>query len=96
MTIEIYARETCRRLKEIFKEYWSDDEKKNYGTLSTQIIHKPAWEEIQMIYYEINWKKRKFKKASRIPFHKKNLLKNEKEERKTISNIWNIKLNDHN
>ena len=89
MTIEINRMETCRKLKERIKEHRSDSEKDITGLSQhmKEIRHKLAWKKIEMIYYEINWKERKFKKASRIPFHKKDQLKNEREERKTISNI---------
>ena len=37
-----------------------------------------------------------FKEATRITFHKKDQLMNQKEERKTISNSWNTILNVNN
>ena len=54
----------------------------------------PAWDDIRIIYRENNWKKRKFKEAARITSHNKEQLMNKKHERKTISNLWNIVLND--
>ena len=57
--------------------------------------HKPACKDIKIIHDDNNWKKRQFKKAARIILHKKSQLMNKKEKRKTISNLWNIILNDN-
>ena len=54
----------------------------------------PAWVDVRIIYRENNWKKGKFKEAARITSHNKEQLMNKKDERKTISNLWNIVLND--
>ena len=56
--------------------------------------HSPAWNDVRIIYRENNWKKRKFKEAARITSHNKEQLMNKKDERKTISNLWNIVLYD--
>ena len=56
--------------------------------------HSPAWNGLSVIYRENNWKKRKFKEAARITSHNKEQLMNKKDERKSISNLWNIVLND--
>ena len=56
--------------------------------------HSPAWDGLGVIYRENNWKKRKFKEAARITSHNKEQLMNKNDERKTISNLWNIVLNN--
>ena len=56
--------------------------------------HSPAWDGVRIIYSENNWRKRKFKEVARITSHNKEQLMNKKDERKTISNSWNILLND--
>ena len=56
--------------------------------------HSPAWDDVRIIYREINWKKTKFKEAARITSHNKEQLMNRKDERRAISNLWNIVLND--
>ena len=56
--------------------------------------HFPAWNDVRIIYRENNWKKGKFNEAARITSHNKEQLMNKKDERKTISNFWNIVLND--
>ena len=40
--------------------------------------HSPEWDDARTIYRENNWKKRKFKEASRITSHKKEQLINKK------------------
>ena len=57
-------------------------------------VHSLAWDDVRIIYRENNWKKRKFKEAARIPSNNKEQLMNKKDEGKTISNSWNITLND--
>ena len=54
----------------------------------------PAWVDVRIIYRENNWKKGKFKEAARITSHNKEQLMNKKDERRAISNLWNIVLND--
>ena len=54
----------------------------------------PARDDVRIIYRENNWKKRKLKEAARIISHNKEQLMNKKDERKTISNLWNVVLND--
>ena len=56
--------------------------------------HSPAWDNVRIIYRENNWKKRKFKEAARITSYNKKQLMNKKDERKTISNLWNMVLSD--
>ena len=56
--------------------------------------HSPAWDDVRIIYREINWKNTKFKEAARITSHNKEQLMNRKDERRAISNLWNIVLND--
>ena len=53
-----------------------------------------VWDDVRIIYRENNWKNRKFKEAARIASQNKEQLINKKDERKIISNIWNIILND--
>ena len=75
------------------KEHQDDEEKsrkdKKINGLSQNMNttgHSPVWDDVRVIYREYNWKKRKFKEAARIASH------NKKDERKTISNLWNIEL----
>ena len=56
--------------------------------------HSPAWDDVRIICRENNWKKRKFKEAARITSYNKKQLMNKKDERKTISNLWNMVLSD--
>ena len=56
--------------------------------------HSPAWDEVRIIYRENNWKKRKLKEAAIITSENKEQLINKKDERKLISNLWNIVLNN--
>ena len=56
--------------------------------------HSSAWDDVRIIYRENNWKKRKFKEAARITSYNKKQLMNKKDERKTISNLWNMVLSD--
>ena len=56
--------------------------------------HSSAWDEVKISYRENNWKKRELKEAARITSHNKEQLMNKKDERKTISNSWNILLNE--
>ena len=56
--------------------------------------HSPAWNDVKIIYRGNNWNKRKFKEAARATLHNKEQLMNKKGERKAISNLWNIVLND--
>ena len=58
------------------------------------IVHSPVWDDAKIIYRENNWKKRNFKEAARITSQNKEQSINKKDERKTISNLWNIILND--
>ena len=53
--------------------------------------HFPALDDVRIIYRENNSKKRKFKEEARITSHNK---MNKKNKWKTISNLWNIILND--
>ena len=56
--------------------------------------HFPVWDDVRIIYRENNWKKKKFKEAARkISHNKEQLMNKKKDERKTISNLWNIVLN---
>ena len=56
--------------------------------------YSPAWDDVTIIYRENNWKKRKFKEVARTTSHNKEQLMIKKVERKTISNLWNIVLNN--
>ena len=56
--------------------------------------HSPACDNVRIIHRENNWKKTKFKEAARIKSNNKEQLMNKKNGRKTISNLWNITLND--
>ena len=83
------------------KEHQDDGEKlrenKKITGLSQKMKitgHSPAWDDARIIYREINWKKRNVKEATRLTSHNKKQLMNKKDERKTISNLWNIVLND--
>ena len=83
------------------KEHKNDGEKSRKDKKITGISqhmkttgHAPAWNDVKIIYRENNWKKRKFKQTARITSHNKEQLMNKKDERKTISNLWNIVLND--
>ena len=57
-------------------------------------VHSPVCNNVRIIYRENNWKKRKFKEAARIKSYNKEQLMNKRDERKAISNLWNIVLND--
>ena len=94
-----YTGETGRKLKGRMKEHKHDAEKSRKDKKITGLSrhmkttgHSPGWNDVRIIYNENNWKKRKFKKAPRITSHNKQLKK--KDERKTISNLWNVVLND--
>ena len=50
--------------------------------------------DVRITYRGNNSKKRKFKQAARVTSHYKEQLINEKNERKTTSNLWDIALND--
>ena len=56
--------------------------------------HSPAWDDGRIIYRENDWNKRNFKETARITSHNKEQLMNKKDERRAISNLWNIVLND--
>ena len=74
----------------------SREEKKLNG-LSQQMKttgHSPACDNVRITYSENNWKKRKLKEAARITSHNKEQLIDKKDERKAISNLWKIILND--
>ena len=99
--LQKYTGETGRKLKERMKEHNDDGEKSPKDKKITGISqhvkttsHSPAWNDVRVIYRENNWKKRKFKEAGRITSNNKEQLMNKKDERKTISNLWNIVLND--
>ena len=93
-----YTGEAGRKLKERIKEHKDDGEKSRKDKKITghsqhmkTIGNSPAWDDVTIIYRENNWKKRKFKEAARrVTSHNKEHLMNKKEERKTISNLWNI------
>ena len=93
-----YTGEAGRKLKESIKEHKDDGEKSRKDKKITghsqhmkTTGHSPAWDDVAIIYRENNWKKRKFKEAARrVILHNKEQLMNKKEERKTISNLWNI------
>ena len=96
-----YTGETGRKLKERMRDRKDDGEKsreeKKITGLSQQMKttgHSPACDNVRIIYRENNWKKRKFKEAARIASHNKEQLIDKKDERKAISNLWNIILND--
>ena len=96
-----YTGETGRKLKERMKEHKDDGEKSRKNKKITGLSqhmkttgHFPAWKDVRIIYRENNWKKRKLKEAAKITLHNKEQLMNKKDERKTISNLWNIVLND--
>ena len=83
------------------KEHKDDGEKSRKDKKITGVSkhmkttgHFSAWNDVRIIYRENNWKKRKFKEAARIISHNKEQLMNKKDERKTISNLWNIVLNN--
>ena len=56
--------------------------------------HSPACDDGRIICRKNNWKKKKFKETAKITSHSKEQLINNKYERKTISNLWNMILND--
>ena len=96
-----YKGETGRKLKEIIKEHKDDGEESRKDKKITGLpqhmkttVHSPAWDDVRIFYRENNWKKRKFKEAARITSHNKGQLMNIKDQIKTISNLWNIVLND--
>ena len=83
------------------RDHKDDEEKsrqeKTLTGLSQQMKttdHSPACDNVIITYSENNWKKRKFKEAARITSHNKEQLIDKKDERKAISNLWNIILND--
>ena len=101
--IKKYTGETGRKLKERIKEHKDDGEKSRKDEKITGLSqhvkttgHNIAWDNVKIIYRENNWKKRKFKEAARITSHNREQLMNKKDERKTISNLWNIILNNNN
>ena len=90
-----------KKLKERMKEHKDDGEKSRKDKKITGLSqhmkttgHSPAWDDVRIIYTENNWKKRNFKEAARITSHNKEQLMNKKDERKTISNLWNIVLKE--
>ena len=95
-----YKGETGRKLKERMKEHKDDGEKtrKDKITDLSQHMkttdHSPAYYDERIICRENNWKKKKFKEAAKITSKNKEQLMNKKDERKTISNLRNIDLND--
>ena len=52
------------------------------------------WDDVRIIYRGNSAKKRKFKEAAGITSDNKEELTDKKNERKTISNLWNIILNN--
>ena len=99
--LKMYTGKTGGKLKERMKEHKNDGEKspkdKKITGLSQHMettSQSPAWNDVTIIYRENNWKKRKLKEAVRITSHNKEKLMNKKDERKTISNLWNIVLSD--
>ena len=93
--------ETGGKLKERMKEHMDHTEKSRKDKKITGLSqhmkttgHSPAWDDVRIIYTENNWKKRNFKEAARITSHNKEQLMNKKDERKTISNLWNIVLKE--
>ena len=96
-----YTGETGRKLKKRMKEHKDVGEKllenKKITGLSQHIKttnHSPTWDDVIIVYRENSWKKKKFKEAAKIASHNKEKLMNKKDGRKTISNFWNIVLND--
>ena len=96
-----YTGETGRKLKQRMKEYKDDGENWREDKQITSLLqnmkttsHSPAWDEVRIIYRENNWKKRKLKEAAIITSENKEQLMNKKDERKLISNLWNIVLNN--
>ena len=92
-----YTGEAGRKLKERIKKHKDDGEKLLKDKMITGLSQhmkttgpSPAWDDTRIIYIENNWKKRKFKEAARITSHNKEQLMNKKDERQTISNLWNI------
>ena len=89
-----YTGETGRKLKERMKEHKDDGEKlpKNKKIIGPSLHmkttgHSPTWDDVRIVDRENNWKTKKFKKAATIISHNKEQLMNEKDERKTISNL---------
>ena len=87
------------KFKERMKEHKDDEEKSRKDKKITGISqninttgHSPVWDDVRVVYREYNWKKRKFKEAARITSHNNEQSMNKKDERKTISNLWNIEL----
>ena len=96
-----YTGGTGRKLKERIKEHKDDGEKSRKDKKTTGLSqhmkttgHSPAWNDVRIIYRENKWKKRRLKEAAKITSHNKEQFMNKKDERKTISNLWNTVLND--
>ena len=88
-------------MKERIKEQKNDGEKsrkdKKITSLSQHMKiagHSSVWDDVRIIYRKNNMKKRKFEEAVRITSHNKEQLMNKKDERKSISNLCNIVLNE--
>ena len=88
-------------MKERIKEQKNDGEKsrkdKKITSLSQHMKiagHSSVWDDVRIIYRKNNMKKRKFEEAARITSHNKEQLMNKKDERKSISNLCNIVLNE--
>ena len=94
-----YTGETARKLKERMKEHKDDGKKSQKDQNITDFSqHEKQWSfpfevGVRIIYRENNQKKRKFKVAAKKTSHNKEQLINKKDERKTISNLWNTILN---
>ena len=99
--LKMYTDETGAKLKERMKEHKDDGEKSQEDKKITGLSqhmkttgHSPAWDDGRIIYRENDWNKRNFKETARITSHNKEQLMNKKDERRAISNLWNIVLND--
>ena len=83
------------------KEHKNDGERSRAGKKITVVLQHikntgqaRRWDDVRILYWENNWKKRKFKEATRITWQNKEQLINKNDERILICNSWNIILKD--
>ena len=76
-----------RKIAKRWKNIWTSQHLKTTG-------HSPAWHDAKLICRETDWKKRVYKETAVSASHNKEQLMNEKDERKAISNLLKIILNN--